>query len=71
MAVKQQQNTDSMAALLQLLTEGGNIVWVAPSGGRDRPAAETSKYFDVAAFDSRTCFTFKFLGAQSKKVLYH
>ena len=49
--VKQAQNLESMKAMGELAAEGGNIFWVAPSGGRDRP--DESGKFVVAPFSLR------------------
>ncbi|KAL8447890.1 hypothetical protein Emed_004185 [Eimeria media] len=50
------QNVRAMHALQQLLQDGGALVWVAPSGGRDRPDASgvfsKADRFDVKAIQS-------------------
>ena len=38
-ADKLQHNQRTMKKMLQLLSEGGKCIYVAPSGGRDRPGA--------------------------------
>ncbi|KAL8437153.1 hypothetical protein ACSSS7_001132 [Eimeria intestinalis] len=54
--VQRTQNVRAMHALQQLLQEGGALVWVAPSGGRDRPDAagvfSRADRFDVKALQS-------------------
>lgn len=45
------------------MKEGGNIFWVAPSGGRDRPN-EANK-FVVAPFDMKALDMFKLIAMQS------
>jgi glycerol-3-phosphate O-acyltransferase len=37
MAAKQAHNVKAMAEMVKLAATGGNVFWVAPSGGRDRP----------------------------------
>lgn len=67
-SVKQAQNLESMKAMGQLTGEGGNIFWVAPSGGRDRP--DDSGAFVVAAFDFKALDMFKLVGMQSGKPIH-
>jgi glycerol-3-phosphate O-acyltransferase len=67
-ASKQAQNVQSIGALNALLAAGGNVVWVAPSGGRDRPSLTDMNRFTVADFDLKTIEMFRMLGAQSNKV---
>jgi len=52
-----------MGALGALMKEGGNVFWVAPSGGRDR-ANEENK-FVVAPFDYKALDMFKLIAMQS------
>ncbi len=65
---KQAQNMESMKAMNELVTEGGKIFWVAPSGGRDRP--DSTGNFVVAPFDYKSLDMFKLLGMQSKRPLH-
>jgi glycerol-3-phosphate O-acyltransferase len=37
--MKQAQNMESMKYMGEIINEGGNVIWLAPSGGRDRPDA--------------------------------
>jgi hypothetical protein len=64
----QKQNVQSIGALNQLLAAGGQVIWVAPSGGRDRPNPADMSRFTVADFDLKTIEMFKMLGMQSSKV---
>lgn len=66
--VKQAQNLESMKAMGELATAGGNIFWVAPSGGRDRP--DDSGEFVVAPFDFKALDMFKLVGMQSGKPIH-
>jgi glycerol-3-phosphate O-acyltransferase len=66
---KQAQNLESMKAMGDLAGEGGNIFWVAPSGGRDRPD-ETSGEFVVAPFDFKALDMFKLVGMQSRRPIH-
>lgn len=65
---KQAQNLSSMKVLAELVSEGGKVFWVAPSGGRDRPN-ETGN-FVVAPFDSKSLDMFKMLAMTSGKPMY-
>jgi glycerol-3-phosphate O-acyltransferase len=49
---KQLHNKRTMELMSQLLSEGGKAIYVAPSGGRDRPNADG--IVDVAAFDPQS-----------------
>jgi len=50
----------------RLLSEGGKLFWVAPSGGRDRRSLETGK-FVPAAFDPQSVGLFYLLGQKAQK----
>eukprot|EP01035_Chromulina_nebulosa_P019310 gene19310-25171_t len=62
---KQAQNLDSMKEMNSLMSEGGKVFWVAPSGGRDR--ADDSGDFVIAKFDFKALDMFKLISMQSKK----
>lgn len=49
---KQLHNKRTMQLMSQLLSEGGKAVYVAPSGGRDRP--NSKGIFEVAPFDPQS-----------------
>lgn len=49
---KQLHNKKTMQLMSELLSEGGKAIYVAPSGGRDRPNAQG--IFEVAAFDPQS-----------------
>lgn len=70
---KQAQNMESMKAMSELLsrppTSPGAIMWVALSGGRDRPSTETGE-FVVAPFDAKSLDMFKLQAMQSKKPMH-
>lgn len=40
---KQRQNRKTLVTMARLLNEGGKLIWIAPSGGRDRPAEVDGK----------------------------
>ncbi|KAL3928325.1 MAG: hypothetical protein SGARI_005070 [Bacillariaceae sp.] len=63
--VKNRQNLAAMGGMLEKLKEGGCILWVAPSGGRDRRDVESGKT-PIAEFDSKTVDMFKLMGRKSK-----
>ena len=66
--MKQQQNMDSMKCMGDLISDGGNVIWLAPSGGRDRP--DKSGKFVVAPFDYKSLDMFKLMAIQSGKPLH-
>ncbi|CAK9173448.1 unnamed protein product [Ilex paraguariensis] len=49
--MKRKANTRSLKEMALLLREGSNIIWIAPSGGRDRPDPVTKEWYP-APFDS-------------------
>ena len=65
---KQAQNMESMKSLGDLLSEGGKIIWLAPSGGRDRP--DESGKFVVAPFDVKSLDMFKLMAMQSNNPMH-
>ena len=65
---KQAQNLESMNAMSSLFTQGGNVFWVAPSGGRDRP--DESGQFVVSPYDVKALDMFKLLSMQTGKPLH-
>jgi glycerol-3-phosphate O-acyltransferase len=67
---KQKQNLKAMNALLSMLKVGGTIIWVAPSGGRDRRNVETGTV-PIAPFDSKTIDMFRLMGNKSKKPTHY
>ena len=56
-------NQQTMRKMAQLLSEGGKCIYVAPSGGRDRPDAEGK--IAVAPFDPQSIEMFRLMGTQS------
>jgi glycerol-3-phosphate O-acyltransferase len=68
---KQKQNLKAMSALLTSLKEDrGAVIWVAPSGGRDRRNVETNTV-PIAPFDSKTIDMFRLMGNKSKKLTHY
>jgi len=57
-------NQKTMKTMRDLLAEGGRCIYVAPSGGRDRPNA--SGVVEVAPFDHQSIEMFQFIARQSK-----
>merc|ERR1712176_523361 len=47
-----------------MLNEGGNLIWIAPSGGRDRPDEQGN--WKPAAFDETTVALMHKLGTKAK-----
>lgn len=64
-ADKQSHNQKSMKALHRLLDAGGKSIYVAPSGGRDRP--DENGHVDVAPFDPAAVEMFLLLARLAKK----
>lgn len=62
---KQRDNLKAMGAMLNSLKKGGTLLWVAPSGGRDRRNVETGEV-PLAPFDSKTIDMFRLMGNKSK-----
>lgn len=63
--MKQKQNLAAMNGMLQMKKNGGAMIWVAPSGGRDRRNLETGKV-PIAPFDQKTVDMFRLMGNKSK-----
>eukprot|EP00470_Lotharella_oceanica_P016900 CAMPEP_0170196556 /NCGR_PEP_ID=MMETSP0040_2-20121228/64216_1 /TAXON_ID=641309 /ORGANISM="Lotharella oceanica, Strain CCMP622" /LENGTH=400 /DNA_ID=CAMNT_0010445995 /DNA_START=139 /DNA_END=1341 /DNA_ORIENTATION=+ len=63
-AEKQAHNTKTMKKMQSLLEDGGTFLWVAPSGGRDRPDPNT-KEFVVAPFDERSVQMFRLMAQKA------
>jgi glycerol-3-phosphate O-acyltransferase len=70
--IKQKQNLKAMNALLTSLKDEtrGSIIWVAPSGGRDRRNVETNTV-PIAPFDSKTIDMFRLMGNKSKRTTHY
>lgn len=63
-------NQKTMKIMAQLLDEGGKCIYVAPSGGRDRPCPKG--YVGVAPFDPQSIEMFWLMAQQaSKKTHFH
>lgn len=62
---KTRDNMKAMTGMLKKLKAGGAIIWVAPSGGRDRRDVETGKT-PIAPFDNKTMDMFRLMGKKSK-----
>jgi len=60
------RNRQTVAEMQRLLTEGGNIFWVAPSGGRDRRDPEIGE-FAPANFDASSVGLFNILAKRAEK----
>ncbi|XP_026189721.1 glycerol-3-phosphate acyltransferase, chloroplastic [Cyclospora cayetanensis] len=63
---QRRENVLAMQALQQLLQAGGALIWVAPSGGRDR-ANEKGVYVQPDLFDSKTVQSFALLARKAKE----
>ncbi len=62
---KQMHNKRTMERMVDLLTEGGHAIYVAPSGGRDR--ANASGIVEVAPFDPQSIEMFYLMAQKGKK----
>jgi glycerol-3-phosphate O-acyltransferase len=68
--VKNRQNLSAMGGMLKKLKAGGCMLWVAPSGGRDRRDLESGKT-PIAPFDSKTIDIFRLMGNKSKQPTHY
>ncbi|MCB1180839.1 MAG: 1-acyl-sn-glycerol-3-phosphate acyltransferase [Chlamydiia bacterium] len=62
---KQLHNQRVMRRMSQLLADGGKCIYVAPSGGRDRPGQEGE--VEVASFDPNSIEMFRLMAIQGKR----
>lgn len=60
---KQMHNKKTMETMRELLSEGGKIIWVAPSGGRDRRNSEG--VVEVTPFDPQSIEMFYLMAKKS------
>ncbi|KAJ8902756.1 hypothetical protein NDN08_006076 [Rhodosorus marinus] len=63
---KQSHNKKTIQEVGKLFREGGKVLWLAPSGGRDRRSKETSEV-EVSKFDPDAIETIRFVAARSGK----
>eukprot|EP00933_Yihiella_yeosuensis_P069146 TRINITY_DN75366_c0_g1_i1.p1 TRINITY_DN75366_c0_g1~~TRINITY_DN75366_c0_g1_i1.p1 ORF type:complete len:471 (-),score=104.06 TRINITY_DN75366_c0_g1_i1:79-1338(-) len=63
---KSARNQETVSEMQRLMKDGGNIFWVAPSGGRDRKSPETGR-FVPAAFDAQSVGLFQILAQKASK----
>jgi glycerol-3-phosphate O-acyltransferase len=61
---KQLHNKNTMKLMSRLLEEGGKIMWVAPSGGRDRKAINGK--IEIAPFDPSSIEMFHLMARVAK-----
>ncbi|KAL2619871.1 hypothetical protein R1flu_000076 [Riccia fluitans] len=54
--MKRRANTRTLREMTALLKKGGQLIWIAPSGGRDRPDPETDEWrpaeFDASSVEN-------------------
>ena len=62
---KQMHNKRTMERMSELLSQGGKAIYVAPSGGRDRPNAQG--VVEVAPFDSQSIEMFYLMSKKAHK----
>lgn len=65
---KLQHNQRTMNRMKELLSEGGKFIYVAPSGGRDRP--NQNGEVEVAPFDPQSIEMFRLMAKQSTKLVH-
>jgi len=65
-SAKQRHNKMVMKRMQELFKEGGKCIWVAPSGGRDRPNEETGEY-ECAPFDAKSVEMFRLMSDKAKR----
>mmetsp|Transcript_14759 Transcript_14759/g.41788 ORF Transcript_14759/g.41788 Transcript_14759/m.41788 type:complete len:425 (+) Transcript_14759:187-1461(+) len=68
--IKNRQNLAAMNGMLNKLKAGGCILWVAPSGGRDRRDVESGKT-PIAPFDTKTVDMFRLMGKKCKQPTHY
>lgn len=61
---KLQHNKRSLAHLTSMFKDGGQRVWVAPSGGRDRRSSETGRV-EISSFDDSSIDMMRFIAVKS------
>ncbi len=64
---KQATNRKTVTLMIKALNAGGKLLWIAPSGGRDRPSAETGAW-SPAPFDPAAVELMRQLTAKAKPV---
>jgi glycerol-3-phosphate O-acyltransferase len=64
-AAKVQHNRKTMERMTELLAGGGTAIYVAPSGGRDRPNA--AGIVEVAAFDPQSIEMFRLMAQRASR----
>ncbi|CAM9880147.1 unnamed protein product [Scytosiphon promiscuus] len=62
---KQKHNVRTLKKMAEMMSEGGQFIWVAPSGGRDRPDPETGK-FVVSPYDPKSVEVFRLMAAKAR-----
>jgi len=67
-AEKQMHNKHTMECMCRLLSEGGKVIYVAPSGGRDRRNA--NGVIEVAPFDPQSIEMFYLMARKAKKTTH-
>merc|ERR1712165_315958 len=67
---KSKQNLLAMNGMPKKMKKGGSIIWVAPSGGRDRRDLDSGKV-PVAPFDQKTIDMFRLMGNKSKQPMHY
>lgn len=63
-------NQRTMKKMAQLLSEGGKCIYVAPSGGRDRPCTMKEGKIAVASFDPQSIEMFWLMAQQAEKTTH-
>jgi len=66
---KMRHNAKTMTAMLRLFKGGGKCIWVAPSGGRDRPNSDG--VYTPAAFDPKSVEMFRLMSAKAADKTTH
>jgi len=65
---KTKHNRNVMKKMQGLFKEGGKIIWVAPSGGRDRKGEDDN--YEVAPFDAKSVEMFRLLADKAGKTTH-
>lgn len=68
-ASRQNHNQRTINCMSELLSEGGKCIYVAPSGGRDRPDAGGK--VSVAPFDPQSIELFRLIGKRARSPVHY
>jgi len=65
---KSRHNRNVMKTMQRMFNDGGKVIWVAPSGGRDR--TDTDGAYQVAPFDSKSVEMFRLMAGKAGRTTH-